>query len=208
MFGKADFRAMADATPTLSQNAADRLAEMERRNAEADRRDREDLARIAAELRETRERIPVVLPPDSTRLERVPYDDLAFPDWDHGYTYNEDSFTGIAYELYPNGQLRCEVEFRGGIQEGLSREWHPNGVLARESHLARGVWHGQCREWHPNGQLALDGDYEYRICVRRRRWDESGHIIEEFAIGPEHVDWELLGIHRRMYGGLHESVIR
>lgn len=134
-------------------------------------------------------------------MERVPYDDLDFPDWDHGYTYNGESFTGVAYELFPDGSLRCEVEFRHGIEEGVWRKWYQNGKLAQEAVLERGVWHGRCREWQTNGQLALDGNYESRICVRRSRWDEAGSLIEEFGIGPGHVDWELLGIYRRLYGG-------
>jgi hypothetical protein len=68
-------------------------------------------------------------------MERVPYDDLDFPDWDHGYTYNGESFTGIAYELFADGRLRCEVEFRGGIEAGVWKEWHPNGMLSQEAHL-------------------------------------------------------------------------
>jgi hypothetical protein len=122
LFGRGGFEGVmafwnwwrAKLTPPLSQDAADHLREMERRNAEADRRDLEELARIVAEICEARERLAAVRPPEDTRLERVPYDDLDFPDWDHGYTHNGESFTGIAYELYPDSQLRCEVEFRSG----------------------------------------------------------------------------------------------
>jgi antitoxin component YwqK of YwqJK toxin-antitoxin module len=134
-------------------------------------------------------------------MVRVPYDDLDFPGWDDGYTYNGESFTGVAFELGEGGRLVAEVEFRSGIQEGMWREWHPDGVPSREARLERGVWHGHCREWHPNGQLALEGEWEYGVSLHRRRWDEAGVLAEEYEVASNASASEVLGIYRRMYGG-------
>jgi antitoxin component YwqK of YwqJK toxin-antitoxin module len=133
-------------------------------------------------------------------MVRVPYNDLDFPDWDHGYTYDGESFTGIAYELSEGGRLTSEVEFRCGIQAGTWREWYPNGTLAKEAHLERGAWHGHCREWHSNGQLALDGEWEYGVCLRNQRWDENGVLIDEYRVESDPAAGEALEGYRRVYG--------
>ena len=42
------------------------------------------------------------------------------------------NFTGIAYHLYPNGQLKIEDNYKDGKRDGLQKEWYENGQLESE----------------------------------------------------------------------------
>ena len=47
-------------------------------------------------------------------------------------SYNNTLFTGIYYELYENGQVKIECEYKNGKINGLTKEWYENGQLKRQ----------------------------------------------------------------------------
>lgn len=64
---------------------------------------------------------------------RIPDDQLEFEE-DLVFRYKDARFTGIAYELWPNGQTWSEISYVAGLQNGVAREWDASGHLLGESH--------------------------------------------------------------------------
>ena len=73
---------------------------------------------------------------------RVLYDDLinkgsdGFPigeltdDYNSIIVYhNNKLYSGIGFEVYPNGNLKYESNFKDGRYHGLQKGWHENGQL-------------------------------------------------------------------------------
>ncbi|VTS06064.1 toxin-antitoxin system YwqK family antitoxin [Tuwongella immobilis] len=130
-------------------------------------------------------------------MNQVP-DELLDYDEDLGvYTFNGEPFTGLAFQSGPGGWIRSDEEYRDGLPWGVSRTWHSSTQLASESRTVGGVWHGPRREWHPTGQLALEEELEFGIALRRRRWDESGAIVEDFLLLETDPNYETLLMFRK-----------
>jgi antitoxin component YwqK of YwqJK toxin-antitoxin module len=85
--------------------------------------------------------------------ERVHFDDLQ----ENGdLFYQGKPFTGIAYDVYSEGQLKVEVEIKDGKPDGLGQEWYDNGQL----HLEINFKDGLVQEWDENGQLLREETYK------------------------------------------------
>ena len=106
--------------------------------------------------------------------------------------YEGEPFTGVGYDLADAGWLYSEIEYRDGIQWGRSRDWYAPGELAAESHFAWGWLHGPSREWHRNGQLATEELYEMGSCLKRKRWDQTGRLIEDYELKASEPEFRLL----------------
>lgn len=121
-------------------------------------------------------------------------------DIDHNQVgrYEGRLFSGIVYDLWPDGKRRCEIPYVEGVQEGTARDWYASGRLAVETEYRNGCLHGKQREWDEEGRLRLEKVYEYGILVERRAWDKDGHLIAQFRLTPEHPNYEILEIYRRL----------
>jgi hypothetical protein len=99
----------------------------------------------------------------------------------HFYEYPEPDqpFTGIAYETYPNGQIKSDKSYFKGIQKGFEREWYSNGQLEHECGMEAGVADIFYKEWYINGQLKGDEIYENGIGIINKVWDEKGNLLSE-----------------------------
>jgi len=112
-------------------------------------------------------------------MHRVPYADLEFRDV---MRRAGEPFTGIAFDQFDDGKLAFEIAYEQGIQSGPSREYFDDGRLATECTMRHGTFHGIKRAWHDTGQLAEETEYHIGLALRRKRWDESGAQIEDYAI--------------------------
>lgn len=126
-----------------------------------------------------------------SKAARVPFDDLAVND-DQSTLWDNDPFTGVAYELDASGQLVCESEFVEGLQEGTSRTWFAPEQLRSESEYAHGSRHGRSKEWHRNGQLASDARYLYSIKVEEMTWNERGELMKTWSLPKDDKAHELI----------------
>ena len=133
-------------------------------------------------------------------MQRVPESELRYNDADGLYYLRDEPFSGVAHLAYPDGTPMSESEYRDGIFFGISRHWWESGAVEAESDFAFGVLHGKSRVWHRNGQLAEDGDYEHGVCLRRKKWDESGALTEEFELSESSPAYEDLLRDRQIYG--------
>jgi len=67
---------------------------------------------------------------DDTQPERVHIDDIQ--ENDKMAFYQGKPFTGIAYDVYSEGQLKFEGTYKDGKEDGLFQEWYENGQLRFE----------------------------------------------------------------------------
>src|SRR4051794_24209506 len=115
-------------------------------------------------------------------LDRVPGQDLEYRAEEGRDYYRDEPYTGMAFWLGINGQLRSEQQYRHGLAWGIGKKWHPTGILALEANSYRGVYHGICRRWHNNGKRAEESLYELGVCTSKRQWDENGTVISDYHL--------------------------
>lgn len=113
------------------------------------------------------ERIIEYYPKKNEQIEdfprRVLLDDLVQKNYDGDletkiYYYKGNLFTGIAYDIYFDGQIKWESNCLNGFLDGVSRRWHANGNLKFETNIKNGRPHGITRTWYENGQLEREGN--------------------------------------------------
>lgn len=115
------------------------------------------------------------------------------------YCWQGKPFTGIGYGLRPDGTLAWETNYENGVMNGLAREWYPSGQLKSEVFYCEEDNSEPDREWDKDGQLRRETFLEYGFRVRERKWDEVGRLVEDYVIGPEHPNYNLLQNFRAAY---------
>jgi antitoxin component YwqK of YwqJK toxin-antitoxin module len=104
----------------------------------------------------------------------------AYHDDDLRLRYQGERFTGEVVETTPDGRIIALTSYFNGMEDGPAAEWYPNGQLRARGSTSSGRAVGLHLEWHPNGQLAVEHRFDdagREISIRR--WDESGHLIED-----------------------------
>jgi len=124
-------------------------------------------------------------------MKRVPEDALDYPGDGH-YYLDDEPFTGVAFSLDEDGSLESETVYKDGLKWGLERHWFAPDKLESEAHMYRGVVHGKERLWHPNGKPKEEGDYEFGITLKRKKWDEDGTLVEDFELKETDSNFNLL----------------
>ena len=100
---------------------------------------------------------------------RVDMDEI---DFEQGWAlYKGILFTGVGFELWPNGTLRWEMPYLDGYPYGTEREWYPSGQLKSQCEIVGGVVHGTMREWAEDGRLIIEAVYDRGRLVKRKRDD-------------------------------------
>jgi antitoxin component YwqK of YwqJK toxin-antitoxin module len=132
-------------------------------------------------------------------MTRVNHDELE--DGDDGLTrWRAEVFSGVGFELFPNGRVRSEVTYAEGIQSGPTREWYETGVLKTEDMYANGNRHGTSREWYENGKPLRDARYEHSIRVREQTWDRQGNLVIDYQLAKDSPQYGTLELLRRRSG--------
>ncbi len=65
-------------------------------------------------------------------------------------------FSGVAYELYPNGRLLRAMELKDGKKHGLLQLWYPDGAPQMSVNYREGILHGRFLGWYNNGSVIYD----------------------------------------------------
>ena len=71
--------------------------------------------------------------------ERVHIDDTQASKEAKMLFYQGKPFTGIAYDVYLNGQLQFEETYKDGKRDGLAQWWNENGQLRLETAYKDGL---------------------------------------------------------------------
>ncbi len=116
--------------------------------------------------------------------------------------YQGQLFNGLGYELYQNGELWIEANYKDGRCDGVLKEWDQkgqlkleenyksgekdgvqkyywkaNGKLLDESNWRKGKLHGISKTWHENGQLLIEENYITGRLISEKCWNEKGEKI-------------------------------
>jgi len=108
---------------------------------------------------------------------RVQFDLLEYKH--DGLCYFEQiPFSGVAYDLFPNGQLSSEVEHIDGLQEGMARSWFPSGQLECQQMFWRDASHGKYFEWFENGKLKMARLDQFGFAILTKEWNVDGELVK------------------------------
>jgi len=66
---------------------------------------------------------------------------------------DEEPFSGIVFNEYPNGQREYEGKYKNGIPNGMLTYWYENGVKKREGILKNGVPAGRWTYYNSDGSV-------------------------------------------------------
>jgi hypothetical protein len=106
-------------------------------------------------------------------------------DDDEHIVYQNKRFFGTSEARDSQGRLLRSINYHDGLDEGETRTYYYESQKPKERYQCkRGGRHGRFTSWHENGQVSGEALYQYNICVFRKAWNETGEVIEEFAL-PE-----------------------
>jgi len=91
----------------------------------------------------------------------VLYDDLSNKGTEDNPTMYFDGkpFTGVAFDVYINGELMYETSFKDGKIDGWQKAWSENNQLIYDGYIKDGLPIGLCRKWNEDGQLLSELNY-------------------------------------------------
>ena len=72
--------------------------------------------------------------------DRVLYDELTERGTDDKPTmyFEGKPFTGVAFDIYSNGQLKLQINYKDGKFNGLAEKWNENGELIDAGNFKNG----------------------------------------------------------------------
>ncbi|EIT87205.1 hypothetical protein A374_01454 [Fictibacillus macauensis ZFHKF-1] len=100
-------------------------------------------------------------------------------------------FTGLAYELYGNGNLAYYCYYKNGFLEGYYVKFHQNKNVKAIDYMVKGQTRGIGRIWYESGELKHEGEYKFGICLKYTEWDQQGNIINQ-KVAPTKGELELV----------------
>jgi len=133
-------------------------------------------------------------------MKRVLDSSLDYPGRDGLYYHDGRPFTGIAYALFPSGELEFETEYRDGAEWGLHRKYSKEGAIIEEGNYRAGFREGLWRAWDASGKLALEEFREFGCPLTRKRWDAQGNLVEDFSLKESDPAFATLKVYRKIYG--------
>jgi len=111
---------------------------------------------------------------------RLNYDELDNEEWGEYYLWQGQPFTGIAYELHPNGQVWSEVEMMEGMENGIVRQWYASGKQRLDGYGKQVERYSWSKEWFENGVLKRVSISEWNVQIKEKIWDEQGQLISDY----------------------------
>jgi len=126
--------------------------------------------------------ITVILFGCSTEVKRYHIDELTNKGHKSSQLmYSEDGlFNGIGYDVYDNGELSKEGNYKDGKKDGLWKGWYYyNGQLQYEWNYKDGKQNGLGKFYYPNGSLT---EGNYKDGEKNGLWktyDENGQLEEK-----------------------------
>ena len=111
--------------------------------------------------------------------------------WENGFNHYERlfysdngdekaPFTGLLYELYPNGIIHGYGFYKDGYQEGANVDFYDDGTISKymnDQDNSKTL----VIEWFRNGTVSKVTEVSDHGChVKSVEYDESGNIIKEY----------------------------
>lgn len=91
------------------------------------------------------------------------------------------SCTKTKTELFENGRVKSQIQYRFGKENGISRYFHPvYGSKIMEVNMKNGKKEGELSKFYFNGNREYQGFYKNDLLEGIERiWDNSGQILSE-----------------------------
>ena len=90
---------------------------------------------------------------------------------------SETPYTGRAVAFFANEQVKIEVHFEKGLEEGPEVAWYQDGKKESEGIRKKGEWDGLLTHWYPDGKKMAEYTYAQGKLTGRKNWDEQGNPI-------------------------------
>ena len=75
--------------------------------------------------------------------------------------YSADGlYTGVGFDVYPDGELKEEGAWKDGKIDGLWKGWDENGQLKWERNYKDGKRDGLWKRWYEDGQIEYEENYK------------------------------------------------
>jgi antitoxin component YwqK of YwqJK toxin-antitoxin module len=71
-----------------------------------------------------------------------------------------EPFTGIAFTMYENGQMKKEAEFKNGLLHGNYTEWYENGQIKESRKHSKNLFDGKNEMFEKNGDKISEINYK------------------------------------------------
>ncbi|MCY7870495.1 toxin-antitoxin system YwqK family antitoxin [Bacillus spizizenii] len=112
----------------------------------------------------------------------VNFDDLWFTSYSDEILDNPEDeggkpFTGLAFELFENGNLMYFCFYKDGLAHGLNREFYKSGKIKCEEYFKYGLVNGKSVCWHENGNIKSTSEVELSVKLNYKEWDENGKLL-------------------------------
>ena len=74
--------------------------------------------------------------------------------------FHKEPLNGSVGTWYSKGQLKSEVTYKEGKQDGLTTVWYENGQKKTEGTMKEGNRDGQWEKWDEQGNITKQGTYK------------------------------------------------
>ncbi|PFM44447.1 hypothetical protein COJ45_24580 [Bacillus cereus] len=91
----------------------------------------------------------------------------------------EKLFTGLAYDVYENGNIECYFYVENGVKQGEYVELYMNGHIKRISNMNRSTVEGYHVEFFQNGMKKHESECIAGREMTFKKYDEQGNIVEQ-----------------------------
>jgi len=84
-------------------------------------------------------------------------------------------------DLYPDGKIKAEGDYKDGLQVGEWKFYYPDGKLEQDGKFtSKGKYHGTWKWYYESGQLMREEEFDNGLKDgMHTEYDENGKIIEE-----------------------------
>mgnify|MGYP001170344815 FL=1 len=112
-----------------------------------------------------------------SKTAKTDYNTLGYRDSLAHVPGSDAPFTGQAVSFFSNEQVKIEVHFKKGLEEGPEVAWYQDGKKESEGTRKKGEWDGVLTHWYPDGKKMAEYTYTQGKLRGRKNWDEQGNPI-------------------------------
>lgn len=91
----------------------------------------------------------------------------------------ERLFTGLAYDIYENGNIESYFYVENGVKQGMYVEFYPNGNIKRIGNMNKNSADGYQVEFFENKGKKYEAECVAGLEMTFKKYDEQGNIKEQ-----------------------------
>lgn len=105
----------------------------------------------------------------------------------------EVRFTGLAYDLFANGNIDGYLHVKEGIKDGQKVDFYPNGNVKQINYMGNNRSEGMLTSHYETGEKASVENRKHGVLMTFVKYDKQGQIIEQ-KLAPTEQDLQLAKI--------------